>query len=330
MRMFIRARLQSLMSSRNPLNPRAWLALLPTDDQEAVKAFMRKLRARAVNVMYSYGTAELDTRLRQLGIVAGDSIVMQSSFSNLNGFSGEAIDVLDCVLNVIGPNGNLFMVSMPYGGAARDYLREGKPFDVRRTPSQMGLLSELFRRRKGVLRSANPMHPVLAWGPRAEWLVTGHEDLSHSCGENSPFEKMLELDTKALLFDVDLDVLTFTHYLEHTFRDTAPVPVYSPEPIETEIIDRSGARRRVAVYPFAPEAMKLRNFGVLYDDMLSRDLVRQSRVGNTNLQVVRLRDVLECGSGLVARGSHIFARPGDPTHIKPLRPSRLQKLFGKR
>ena len=301
------------------------IGLLPPETQEVVKAAARKIRERAFSVLYAYGPTQLEAKLRALGIEEGDSLMMQSSFSNLNGFSGDAVDVLDCVQKVLGPDGNLFMVSMPYGGSAREYLNERRLFNVRRTPSQMGLLSELFRRRKGVLRSANPLHPILAFGPRAEWLVAGHEDLQHSCGENSPFERMLELDTKALLFDVDLDVLTFMHYLEHMFRDTAPVDVYTPEPIAASIIDRNGVQKDISVYAFASDAMKLRNFGVVYDEVLRRGLVRAARIGNTNLQVVRLRDVMEAGQALVAQGIHIFARPGEPTRVRPLRPGTVQR-----
>ncbi len=292
-----------------------------------IKAGARKLRSRLFSAIYAYDSTKLTAKLRQLGMRAGDSILMQSSFDQLNGFSGEAVDIIDCVLDVIGPTGHLFMVSMPYGGAARDYLNEGKIFNVRRTPSQMGLLSELFRRRSRVLRSANPMHPILAYGPRSEWVVEGHEDLAYSCGENSPFEKMLALDTKAFLFDVDLDVLTFAHYLEHIFRDTAPAQVYADEPIDTEIVDRSGNRRHVSVYPFAPESMKLRNFGVLYDELMKDGRVAEARIGNTELRLVSLRDVLEGCRNLIAHGRHIFAHPGEPTHIKPRRRRMLHQLF---
>lgn len=166
------------------------------------------------------------------------------------------------------------------------------------------------------------MHPVLAFGPRAEWLVAGHEDLAYSCGEDSPFERMLEIDTKALLFDVDLEVLTFMHYLEHKFRDSAPVDVYTREPIGGTIIDQNGVEKNFSVYPFASEAMKLRNFGVVYDEMLRRGLVRVGRVGNTNLQVVRLRDVMICGEALVTQGVHLFAHAGEPARVKPLRGGR--------
>lgn len=316
-----------VLPHRWPLSPRVLLGVLPQAQQQAVRARARRWRSQFFSRVFAYDTTQLDAALRRLGMSAGDAIVMQSSFEELNGFSGEAVDVIDCVLNIIGPNGHLFMVSMAYGGSARDYLREGKPFDVRRTPSHMGFLSELFRRRKGVLRSANPMHPILAWGPRAEWIVEGHEELSYSCGEKSPFEKMLELDTKALLFDVDLEVLTFAHYLEHVFRDTAPVSVYCEEPIETEIVDRNGDRRRVSVYPFAPEAMKLRNFGALYDELLSNGSVREQRIGNTDLRLVKLRDVLSCCAARARRGQHILAKPGEMTAIKPRRRRGIGRLL---
>lgn len=291
-----------------------------------LKAAARQLRYRAVRVIFSYSSTELESSLRRLGIGEGDAIVMQSAFHPLNGFSGDAPQVIDCILDILGPCGHLFMVSMPYAGSARNYLATAKPFDVRRTPSMMGVLSESFRRRAGVIRSANPLHPVLALGPRAEWLVQGHEDLAHSCGPDSPYERMLALRTKALFFDVGLEVLTFTHYLEHIYQASAPVPVYTREPMLTEIIDRNGQRRTIGVFPFSPEAMRCRNFGVLYDRLIDRGDVKRERVGNTVLQSVPLQSVVDQGAALVVEGTHIYGAPGRPVRVTPKRRTLLQKL----
>ena len=65
-------------------------------------------------------------------------------------------------LDVLGPTGNLLMVSLPYRSSSLQYLSTLKCFDVRKTPSMMGLVSAYFRRRAGVLRSLHPTHPVLA------------------------------------------------------------------------------------------------------------------------------------------------------------------------
>ena len=298
--------------TREPL-----FAWLPAPRLEAIKASVRRLRYRAINLALSYSPPELEAALRRLGVGDGDAIMMHASFSSLNGFTGEPQTVIDCLLDIIGPHGHLFMMSMPYTASAREYLDQGKSFDVRRTPSLMGLVSESFRRRKGVLRSANPLHPVLAWGPRAEWVVAGHEDLEHSCGRGSPFEKLLELESKALLFDVELSVLTFSHYLEDAFADTAPVNVYTEEPADAAIIDRTGVRRTVKVYPYTPEAGRQRNFSVLYDALLKGRRVIRGRIGNTRLQLVALRDVLKTGNELLARGTHLYGLPGQPVRILP-------------
>ena len=299
--------------------PRAVLSWLPVPQQDAIKAAFRKLRYRGIRAVLSYSPTELELALRKMGVSDGDAIVMQSAYSNLNGFDGDPQHVIDCVLDVIGPTGHLFMVSMPYDGLARQYLTDGGTFDVRRTPSQMGLLTESFRRRRGVLRSANPLHPVLAWGPRAEWLVADHDALPHSCGKGSPFEKMLTLGTKALLFDVGLEVLTFTHYLEDSFQESAPVPVYAAKPIDTTIVDSSGLRRGIAVYPFSEQAVGQRNFAVLYDAMLRQELVQQVRIGNTRLQLFSLQSVLDTGTSLVRAGTHIYGAAGESVRVTPTR-----------
>ncbi len=296
------------------------LSWLPHGTRENVRDRARRARARAIAVWRSYTVRELEAALRALGVSEGDSLVVHAAFRPLNGFRGEPVHIIDCLLDIIGPHGHLMMLSMPYGGTAREYLDSHPVFDVRRTPSRMGVLSECFRRRRGVLRSLNPLHPVLAWGARAEWLVEGHETLAHSCGRGSPFERMLALDTKALFFDVGLETLTFAHYLEELFSDTAPVPVYAESPVDVSVVDAKGQQRRASVYPFAPEALQLRNFSVLYDALIGARLVSQSRVGNTRLRLTRLADVVDEATRLHDRGVHIYAAPGSDARVPPAPP----------
>lgn len=296
------------------------LSWLPHGTRESVRDRARRARARAIAMWRSYSVRELETALRALGVSEGDSLVVHAAFRPLNGFRGEPVHIIDCLLDIIGPNGHLMMMSMPYGGTAREYLESHPVFDVRRTPSRMGVLSECFRRRRGVVRSLNPLHPVLAWGARAEWVIEGHEALMHSCGRGSPFERMLALDAKALFFDVGLETLTFAHYLEALFSDTAPVPVYADTPSEVSVIDNRGRRLRASVYPFAPEALQLRNFSVLYDALIGAHRVSQSRVGNTRLRLTRLADVVDEATRLHDRGTHIYATPGSEARVPPAPP----------
>ncbi len=298
---------------------RTLLGLLPAGLATGLRNGYRQLRAKYVARFLAYETPALDHSLRALGLRDGDAVIVHAAFRPFNGFQGEPSHVIDCLTDIVGPAGHLFMVSMPYEGTARDYLAEPAPFDVRRSPSRMGLLSEAFRRRPGVVRSANPLHPILAWGPKADWVVAGHDSLQYSCGPGSPFEKMLELGGKALFFDVDLDVLTFMHYLEDRLQGSAPVAVYDPRPGSKTVVLASGERRQVEVYPFSREAVRRRQFAPLYNRLIGSGLVAAQTVGNTRLQLTRLSSVVETGDALLEEGRHILGGPDEPLAVKPRR-----------
>ena len=281
---------------------------LPREQKHALKAVYNGIKSHAIRMLASYTPDQLQAKFRELGIARDDAVLMHASFGRFTGFQGEPKQVLDCLLRCVGPGGHLFMMSMGYTSSAYDYLKAGKPFDVRRTVSRMGIISETFRRRDGVLRSANPLHPVLAWGPKAAWITSGHDQMAHSCGAGSPFEKMLELDTKVLFFDVPFAVLTFAHYLEDRFKDSAPVPVYHPEPLQSLLIDKDGRERRLEMYVYHRDAIERRNFPALHEALTQAGLVKRDRIGNTRLMIVKMADVLQCAERLVDQGTHFYRR----------------------
>ena len=209
--------------------------------------------------LFSYTPMQLENTLKAMGITAGDTVLMHSAFRVFNGFAGTPDQVIACVLNVIGESGNLVMVSMPYGGSTAAYLQAGVPFDVQQTRSAMGVITEIFRQTPGVVRSLNPAHPILAWGPAAPWLIADHEHTRYSCGKGSPFEKLVHVQAKALLFDVSLRSMTFFHYLEDLFQDTLPVKLYEEMPVESMVIDTSGNTKVVQTYVFSSASRRYRN-----------------------------------------------------------------------
>ena len=78
-----------------------------------------------------------------LGMQRGDTIFVHSSYSTLGkapgGVEGGPQTVIDALLDLLGPQGTLIMPTFNY-----DFLR-GSPWDIRTTPSQMGVLTELVR-----------------------------------------------------------------------------------------------------------------------------------------------------------------------------------------
>ena len=84
-------------------------------------------------------------------------------------------------------------------------------FDVRNTPSEVGLLSETFRKRDGVIRSCVPMVSFIAWGSDVLDFTRSYDAY---LDPESPFLKLLELDGKIILFGVDYDRCTLCHLSE--------------------------------------------------------------------------------------------------------------------
>ena len=277
------------------------------EQKHAIKAVYRKVKEKAVRMIASYTPVQMEKQFRSFGIEKNDAVLMHSAFTPFNGFQGNPGHLIDCLLNVIGPEGHLFMMSMAYTGSASAYLSLGKPFDVRKTVSQMGIVSETFRRRPGVVRSANPLHPVLAFGPRSDWIVSGHEQLTYSCGPGSPFEKMLELNAKVLFWDVGFEVMCFIHYLEDRFKDYSPTPVYLPEPLEATIIGNDARKTRLKFYVFDRQTIPRQNFNILKEAVVTNELLKIGRIGNTKLYMIRLRDTMMRAQKLVESGTYFMA-----------------------
>ena len=250
----------------------------------------------------SYGKPELIRALRSLGIERGNALMVHSSFSTVSGFTGSPNDFVDALMDVVGPEGHLLMVSMPYMSSTFAYLQNGKIFDVRKTLSHMGVVSETFRRRPGVLRSQHPTHPILAFGPRAAWFVGDHEKCLYPCGLGTPFDKLFQLGGKVLFVNASFFTLTFFHYLEERIKERIDFSLFFPEPFEVPFIDLNGNRQVMRTYVYTLEANRRRRPQVLKDELDRQELIKYRRVGNSYLQLVCTEDAIRCLDEMAARG----------------------------
>ena len=92
--------------------------------------------------------------------------------------------------------------------------RDGRTFDPDTIPSDMGVISETFRLRPGVLRSRHPYHPVAGSGGRAEEILSDHEQSAAPDGPETPYGRLITLGGKVLHIGCDLDTMTLLHTVE--------------------------------------------------------------------------------------------------------------------
>lgn len=186
----------------------------------------------------------LASDLRELGVQAGDVLLVHSSLSSLGWVCVDPTTVVDALQAVLTSDGTLVMPthSGQYGNPAHwenppvpddwvEVVREERsPFRPAVTPTRsMGAIPECFRNYPGTVRSRHPETSFAAWGADAEAVVADHpyDDLM---GEESPLAAVYDRDGDVLMLGTSWDRCTSLHLAEYradfekeTFWNAAPV-----------------------------------------------------------------------------------------------------------
>ena len=276
-----------------------------------VRGFLKSSRRRIrrsrirhwwINRFSSFGPAELKATLRRLGIASGDAVIVHSSFESFEGFRGSVTDVIHALRELIGPEGALLMPTIPFPGSAVEYARTKPLFDVNRTPSSMGIITEIFRRLPGVTRSVHPTHPVAGWGAKAPSLLATHRQAQTPCGVSSPFARLLQADGKILLLGVGINAMTFFHYLEEDLEARMPFSPFTTETFTFDVRDEHGQTISIASRLYDPVAGRQRDGELLTPHLKAGGVWREAKVGRLKAIVLRCRDVKKIAGEMASKG----------------------------
>ena len=272
-----------------------------------IESLRQWLKSKIVETFLSYSQVRLQSRLRRYGLGSGDTVMVHASWLSLNGFLGKPVEFIDALKQLVGDSGTISMPSMPYQNeSTREYLSRNRPLKLHRTPSKMGILSEVFRRGKGVERSVNPAHPILAWGQHKDWLLEGHDAIDMSFGKGSPFDKLLQLDGKILCVDAPFSTITFTHFLEDRTSNQLPFDIYEPEMMSGLVIDADGNEQRIETKVLNPRSARLRREDRFVAALDREKAIKRFKLGNTRFILVSCRDMVSCIDSMAARGEFLF------------------------
>lgn len=256
-----------------------------------------------------FGTAELVNELSRRLPSDFEILMVHSSFDALLPmFQGSAKDLVNALIEFCGPNRSLVMPSFIMGGRSYDAASfyEKRPFDVRTTPSEMGLLAEVFRRTPNVLRSLHPTCSVCAVGPLSKELTSGHHLSRTGMSPDSPFGVMTRRSTAILGLGVEyFRCLTHVHTATHKMGDDYPIK-FVDRTTEVKLIDydKSEFVHRLGL----PDRTKKLDLTVLWS-VLSKEELREWRFHGVPMFVVPNAGILtERLIEAAKRGVTIFGR----------------------
>jgi aminoglycoside 3-N-acetyltransferase len=144
---------------------------------------------------------------RNLGVQEGDTLLVHSSYKSFGEVDGGPQTVIRTLEAALGPQGTLIMPTFNFD------FNKGVPWDVRTTPSKMGILTELVRKDPRARRVFHPFYSFAILGRHADML--GSLRYKSSYERNSVFGKLRDLDGKIMVIGLSYnDSMTFFHHIE--------------------------------------------------------------------------------------------------------------------
>lgn len=183
---------------------------------------------------------QIEAALREAGLGQGDAVFVQAGMSSFGTIEGGPDAVIEAFAQVLGPDGLIAMPAFPLDRPALEYLREDPVFDLLKTPSRMGAISERFRTSEGVWRSLHPTHSVCARGPGAEEVVAGHELAQTPFGAGTPYATLIERGAHQVYFGSGVGAITMYHAYECLREPPYPIEVFWPQRIGARCVDANG------------------------------------------------------------------------------------------
>jgi aminoglycoside 3-N-acetyltransferase len=160
------------------------------------------------------GAGQITESLARLGVREDDTLFVHSGLSRCLTVTGNSRDeklaTIVRGLSEAVPRGRLILPTFTYSPC------NGAVFDVSRSPSQAGLLSEYFRRLPGVRRTRDPIFSAAVRGELPDrWERHLFRVRDTDCfGPDSVFEYLLECRAKLLFFGVSFEYCTFVYRVE--------------------------------------------------------------------------------------------------------------------
>jgi aminoglycoside 3-N-acetyltransferase len=282
------------------------LSFLPQKLKRAIKGRLKSLRQAHVRRWHAFSRDDFLALLARLGVRPGDVLVVHSSADRFEGFQGTLLDVIAALQQAIGPGGTLLMPTLPFGGSALDYAREGRIFDVVRTPSRVGLITEVFRRSPTVKRSLHPTHSVAVWGAKAGEMIAGHELATTPCGRDTPWGRLLDHQGKILLLGTGISAMTFFHTIEEILEPVMPFSLFTTETFLLQSKSQDGAIVETRTRLFDRRYSVRRDLDLLASALKRRGSWRQGRVGQLEAILLEAHEVLEAAQELAGKGIYCY------------------------
>ena len=154
---------------------------------------------------------DISELLKKNNIQIGDNIFLHvdafvTAFLKGNSTEEKIDTLIESIINFIGPSGTLVLPTFTYSATKNEV------YDLNQTQSEVGIVTENFRKRKNVLRSSNPIFSVASIGKLSENFK--NSSITDCFGDGTCFDLMYKNNFWIVTLGCSFDRITFIHYVD--------------------------------------------------------------------------------------------------------------------
>lgn len=244
---------------------------------------------------------------KRIGIQKGSVVFIHSSADTLN-INFSVFRLLEILLETVGPEGTLVFPAWHFTYRAEDYLRKELVFDVKRSPSVLGLLSELARRHPAALRSIHPINSIVAIGKNAEEIVGEHGNSIYPCDETSPYYKIMKYNGIIVGLGVDTNFLSFVHCPEDVLKEQFPIKTRLDTIFEAKVKIQDGSIKIIKTLTAHPQ-IKHRDINTFLKKYIDESICHNFSIKGNRFFYAKSKELFDSQVELSKRNITIYTKP---------------------
>lgn len=228
--------------------------------------------------------------LDRLEISPNDVIFLHSSQRYLSYLGMSPSEIIRTLMDRIGPRGTLVMPSYawhldknyrPWKGYL-DYFLTAPVFDVRNTPSSLGIITESFRQMPDVRRSLSYWWSICAAGEFSEVLTANQDAIEQPYGPGSSFDLLRLHKAKILGLGVSLNTTSLAPIVDYMLGTEHCKRVFTSVPHIGTMLSATNQKLQSSCYTLKPEVVrKIKPQRMIEESALLRSSILRADFGQS-------------------------------------------------
>ena len=234
---------------------------------------------------------------KELGVAEGDTLLVHSSYKSLGEVDGGPATVVWALEAALGVEGTLIMPTFNFD------FNKGMLWDVRKTRSKMGALTEVVRVDPRAKRVFHPFYSFAILGKHAEMVSALRYKSAYE--RNSVFGKLRDLNGKIMVIGLSYNnSMTFFHHIEQM----EGVDYRFLKQFTGEVTDENGNTYtdtfEMLVRDIDKGVMTMVDpMGAL---MEQADVIQSAKIGEADVKLMKANEVYEFTAREMKRDPHLL------------------------